>query len=56
LGTVITGLFDQDKAATVLNVPEGYELVSLIPIGYPAKVGAAPKRKEAAEFTHQDTF
>jgi len=56
LGTVITGLFDQDKAAGVLNVPEGYELVSLIPIGYPAKTGAAPKRKEVPEFTHQDTF
>ncbi len=56
LGTVITGLFNQDQAAEVLNVPEGYELVSLIPMGYPAKTGSAPKRREVGEFTHADTF
>lgn len=56
LGTVITGLFDQDKAKGVLNVPEGYELVSLIPVGYPAKETAAPKRREISEFTHYDRF
>ena len=56
LGTVITGMFNQDQAAGVLNVPDGYALVSLIPMGYPAKVGSAPKRREVSEFTHQDTF
>ncbi len=56
LGTVITGQFDHDKARQVLNVPQGYELVSLIPMGYPAKRSSAPKRKELAEFTHYDGF
>jgi len=56
LGTVITGLFDHDKAREVLNVPQGYELVSLIPMGYPAKRSSAPKRKEVPEFTHYDGF
>ncbi|MFP4531968.1 MAG: nitroreductase family protein [Desulfobacterales bacterium] len=56
LGTVIMGLFDHDKAKAALNVPDGYELVSLIPMGYPAKVPSAPKRREISEFTHTDTF
>ncbi len=56
LGTVIVGLFNQDKAGKAINVPDGYELVSLIPLGYPAKSGSAPKRREIAEFTHHETF
>ena len=56
LGTVIVGLFDHEKAKAAINVPEGYELVSLIPLGYPSKVPSAPKRKEISEFTHTDTF
>ena len=45
LGTVIMGLFDQDEASKVLNIPQERELVALIPIGYPAESPAAPKRK-----------
>jgi len=56
LGTVVVGLFDHDKARAVLKVPEGYELVALIPVGYPAKISSAPNRREIAEFTHPDTF
>ncbi|MCR5477164.1 MAG: nitroreductase family protein [Lachnospiraceae bacterium] len=44
LGTVILGLYD-DNAAEVIGVPEGQELVALIPIGYPAEEPTAPKRK-----------
>jgi nitroreductase len=56
LGTVIAGLFDHDKVKEVLKVPEGYELVTLIPLGFPAKGTAAPKRREITEFTHNDHF
>ena len=56
LGTVIVGLFDHDRAKQILNVPEGYELVVLIPMGYPAKTPSAPKRREIEEFTHYDKF
>ena len=45
LGTVIMGLFDQDEASKVLNIPQERELVALIPVGYPAESPAAPKRK-----------
>ena len=56
LGTVITGLFDQDKAGAVINMPQGHELVTLIPLGFPSKIPSAPKRKEISEFTREDTF
>ena len=56
LGTVVVGLFDHDKAKVVIKVPEGYELVALVPLGYPAKISSAPQRREIREFVHQNTF
>jgi nitroreductase len=56
LGTVVVGLFDHQKARQVVGVPAGYELVTMIPLGYPAKSGAAPKRREVSEFTHQEKW
>ena len=49
LGTVIMGIFDEAKAASLLEVSEERELVALIPIGYPAESPAAPKRKSVEE-------
>lgn len=45
IGSVILGIFDDAKAASILGLPEDRELVTLIPIGYPAEEPAAPKRK-----------
>jgi nitroreductase len=56
LGTVVVGLFDHNRAAALLGVPEGYELVAMLPLGYPVKQPAAPKRREISEFTHLDKF
>jgi len=56
LGTVIVGLFDHDKAKEILEVPDGYEVVTLIPVGYPVREGKAPARREIDEFVHHDTF
>ncbi len=56
LGTVVVGLFDHAKAMEVLGLPEGYELVAMTPLGYPAKGTSAPKRREISEFTHYDAF
>lgn len=56
LGTVVVGLFDHQKAAEAMQVPSGYELVTLIPLGYPAKSGSAPKRREVSEFVHYDRW
>ncbi len=49
LGTVIMGIFDDDKVAKLLNVPEEREVVALIPIGYPAEEPVAPRRKPVEE-------
>lgn len=56
LGSVVVGLFDQDKAGEVLQIPEGYELPVLIPVGYPAKTPAPPKRRAIEAFTRYDRF
>jgi nitroreductase len=56
LGTVIVGLFDHQKAAEVVAVPEGYELVAMVPIGYPTKDAKPPKRREISEFTHHNRW
>jgi len=56
LGTVIVGSLDHDKAKEVLGVGEGFELVALIPVGYPAKESSAPKRREISEFLHNEKF
>lgn len=56
LGTVIVGMFDHEKAKKVLEIGEDYELVALIPMGYPAKDSPAPKRRETVEFAHYETF
>jgi nitroreductase len=56
LGTVVVGLFDHDKAASILKLPAGYEVVALLPLGYPAKESSPPKRREISEFTHRDKF
>ena len=45
LGSVILGLFDQDKIEEMLQLPEDRELAALIPIGYPDEAPVAPKRK-----------
>ena len=56
LGTVIVGLLDHDKTKTVLGLGEGYEVVALIPLGYPNHAPSAPKRKEIEAFTHFEAF
>ncbi len=49
LGTVIMGIFDEAKAASLLNVPEERELAALIPVGYPDEAPTAPRRKPVEE-------
>jgi len=56
LGTVIVGLFDHNKAKEILKVPDGFEVVSMIPVGYAAQVSSPPKRREVAEFLHREQF
>jgi len=56
LGTVHVGAMDLGAAEKILEIPEGYSLVELIPLGRPASDSKAPPRKELSEFLHKDKF
>lgn len=56
LGTVIVGSFDHPAVEKILGVPADYELVALIPLGYPDQQPSPPKRREVSDFVHIDTF
>jgi len=56
LGTVIIGAFDAPKAEKILNVPEGYHIVTFFPVGVPEQPGKAPPRKELTEIVVKDKF
>ncbi|MDE6891196.1 MAG: nitroreductase family protein [Lachnospiraceae bacterium] len=45
IGSVIMGIFDEAKAASLLNLPEDRILAALVPVGYPDEEPAAPRRK-----------
>ncbi|MCP3940095.1 MAG: nitroreductase [Desulfobacteraceae bacterium] len=56
MGTVVVGWFDHDMAKKQLKVPPGYEVISLIPAGYPDQKGKSPQRREIESFVHEDIF
>ena len=49
LGTVIMGVFDEQKVAEVVQLPEGQAVSALIAVGYPEGEAAAPARKSVEE-------
>jgi len=56
LGTVMVGFFDHDRVKEILKVPEGYEVVLMTPLGYPASTPKPPPRREPDEFSHSERF
>ncbi len=57
LGTVIIGGgFDARKASDILKVPQGFAVVVLLPLGYPAQPGRTPTRKELPEIVFYNHF
>ena len=46
---MIMGIFDQQEAADLLEIPENQDLIALIPIGYSAEAPVAPKRKPVTD-------
>ena len=47
LGTVILGIYDEEKIIKVTNIPEGQKISTIIAIGYPDEEPNMPKRKDA---------
>ncbi len=56
LGTVIIGAFDDKKAAEILEVPEGYCVVAMTPLGFPEREGKVTPRKELTEIVSYDKY
>lgn len=49
VGSVILGIFDENKVAELIGLDEGQKVAALVAIGYPAEEPAAPKRKSVEE-------
>lgn len=47
LGTVILGIFDEDKLIKTVKIPEGQKISAMIAIGHPNESPTMPKRKNA---------
>lgn len=56
LGTVIMGAFNPQQAEKVLNVPKGYRITAMFPVGVPDQEGKAPPRKELSEIVIKDKW
>ena len=56
LGTVHVGAIDHGKAAQVLGVPPGFEVIEILPLGRPAFEPKAPPRKPLQDFVTWETF
>jgi len=56
LGTVIIGMFDHQKVAEILGVPQGVEVVAMTPLGYPAVQRSGSNRKEVTEFVSYEKY
>lgn len=49
LGTCIMGIFDEEKVAEAMGLPEGQKVGAVLALGYPAEEPQAPARKEAEQ-------
>jgi nitroreductase len=56
LGTVHVGLFDNRKVAQILDIPEGYCVVEMSPLGYPEFQPNPRPRKTMAEIVFHEKF
>jgi len=56
LGTVHVGLFDAKRVATILEVPPGFCVVEMTPLGYPDQVRNPRPRKELSEIIFYDKY
>ncbi len=56
LGSVVVGFFQHENVKELLGVPEGYEVVALLPIGYPDHAPSPPKRRDVKDFLHYGSF
>ena len=56
LGTCWVGLFDEEKARAVCNVPPEFRVVAMTPLGVPEKQPSPRPRKELSEITYAEEW
>lgn len=56
LGTCWIGAFSQEEARNILEVPEDYRIVTLLPLGFPRQTGREKVRKSLDEIVCYETF
>ncbi len=57
LGTVVVGLMDHETCKKILAIPDGHEVVAVIPIGRPVlPLREGPPRKSISEIVYRDQF
>lgn len=56
IGSVYLGLFDAKKVQTLLDIPDEYEVVAIVPFGYPDEEPKCPPRKDLKDIVFQEKF
>lgn len=56
LGTVHVGLFDHARVAALLGLPDRFQLVEILPLGYPDRTPKSPRRKPVDEFARWEKW
>jgi len=56
LGTVHVGAFDAKSAASILEVPQGFCVVEMTPLGYPDQEPSLRPRQELSEIVFSDKY
>ncbi len=57
LGTVMVGLYDEDRIRELLNIPDSIRVVGLLPLGYPRdEKKEGPPRKPLEEIVFQEKW
>jgi nitroreductase len=57
LGTVMVGLYDEDRIRELLNIPDSVRVVGLFPLGYPRdEKKEGPPRKPLEEIVFQEKW
>jgi nitroreductase len=56
LGTVIVGGFDATKTEEILDVPQGFTVVTMTPLGIPDRKGQVSPRKRLNEVLYKDKY
>jgi nitroreductase len=56
LGTVHVGAFDCEQAAAILEVPSGFTVVEMSPLGYPNEQPRTIRRRELTDIVFSERF